>query len=118
MHERSMHMADAQYRALKSFVARKAGMRLAMHARLRDRLTEIIVEEWPVGCPPEHLEEVIRAKVALRVREKYGSVLAMFLISVLVNALVKIVVEWWFARDSHRVLMVGWAQNAENNSDL
>jgi hypothetical protein len=118
MPERSVWMASSQYHSLKSFVARKAGMRLAMHGRLRDRLTEIIVEEWPVGCRPEHLEEVLRAKVSRRVREKYGSVVAMFLISVLVNALVRIVVEWWFAREAHRVLMVGWATNAAKNSDL
>lgn len=111
-------MADSQYPTLKSFVARKAGMRLAMHGRLRDRLTEIIVEEWPIGCRPEHLEEVIRARVSRRVRETYGSVIAMFLISMLVNALVKIVLEWWFAREAHRVLMVGWAQNAQKNPNL
>lgn len=103
-------MAASNYHSLKSFVARRAGMRLAMHGRLRDRLTEIIVEEWPVGCKPEHLEEVLRAKVSLRVREKYGSVL--------VNALVKIVLEWWFAREAHRVLMVGWAQNAAKNPNV
>lgn len=108
----------SSYSPLKSFVARRAGMRLAMHGRLRDRLTEIIVEEWPVGCKPEHLEEVLRAKVSRRVRERYGSVLAMFLISVLVNSLVKIVIEWWFAREAHRVLLIGWAQNAAKNPNV
>jgi hypothetical protein len=42
----------------------------------------------------------------------------MFLISILVNSLVRIVIEWWFAREAHRVLMVGWATNAAKNSDL
>ena len=111
-------MADAQYHSLKSFVARKSDMRLAMHGRLRDRIVDIIVEEWPIECRPEHLEEVVRAKVCRRVRERYGSVVAMFLISMLVNALVRIVIEWWFAREAHRVLMVGWAQNATQNPDL
>jgi hypothetical protein len=111
-------MADAQYHALKSFVARKSDMRLAMHGRLRDRIVDIIVEEWPIGCRPEHLDEVLKAKVSRRVREKYGSVVAMFLISILVNALVRIVIEWWFAREAHRVLMVGWAQNAAQNPDV
>ena len=111
-------MADAQYHSLKSFVARKSDMRLAMHGRFRDRLVDIIVEEWPIGCRPEHLEEVLRAKVCLRVREKYGSVVAMFLISILVNALVRIVIEWWFAREAHRVLLTGWANNAQKNPNL
>jgi hypothetical protein len=118
MRERSVPVADAQYNSLKSFVARKSDMRLAMHGRLRDRLVDIIVEEWPVGCRPEHLEEVIRAKVCLRVREKYGAVVAMFLISILVNALVRIVIEWWFAREAHRVLLTGWAANAQKNPNV
>ena len=111
-------MADAQYHSLKSFVARKSDMRLAMHGRFRDQLVNMIVEEWPIGCRPEHLEEVVRAKVCRRVRERYGSVVAMFLISMLVNALVRIVIEWWFAREAHRVLMVGWAQNAAQNPNV
>ncbi|NBT14411.1 MAG: hypothetical protein EBS56_12665 [Planctomycetia bacterium] len=111
-------MAGEKYHTLKSFIARKADMRLAMHGRLRDLLTDIIVEEWPVGCKPEHLEQVLRAKVCLRVRKSYGSVVGMFLISVMVNALVRIVVEWWFAREAHRVLMVGWSKNAAQNPDV
>jgi len=50
--------------------------------------------------------------MAIRVKKQYGSILAMFIISVLVNAIAKIVVEWWFARDSNRVLMMGWHLNA------
>ena len=111
-------MADAQYQSLKTYITRKSTMRLVMHARLRDRLTEIIVEEWPIGCDREHLEEVVRARVSRRVRERYGSIIAMFLIGVLVNALVRIVIDWWFAREAHRVLMVGWATNAQTNPNV
>lgn len=118
MPERNVPASDAQYRSLKSFVAKKGGYRLAMHGNMRDRLIEMIVEEWPVGCPPERLEEVLRAKMSLRIKKRYGSVLAMFLIGVLVNALVKIIIEWWFAREAHRVLMVGWNQNAQQNPNL
>jgi len=76
---------------------------------MRDRMIEAIVEEWPVGCPPDRVEEVVTARMKIRLREQYGSIVAMFLLSILVNALVKLIVEWWFDRESHRVLMVGWA---------
>lgn len=70
------------------------------------------VEEWPDGCPPDKIAEVLKARMAIRVRKEYGSILAMFIISVLVNAIAKIVVDWWFSRESNRVLMAGWHQDA------
>jgi hypothetical protein len=83
-----------------------------MHPRLRDRIVEIAVEEFPADAEPVHVEEVLQARVRRRVRQTYGSVLATVLIGVLVNIIVKLIVEWWFARVSHRVLMQGWHQNA------
>lgn len=103
---------DGHYRPLKSFVASKGGTRLRLHAPLRDRLVECVVEEWPIGCPPDRIEEVVVARMKVRLREQYGSVIAMFLVSVLVNAIVRLVIEWWFSRESHRVLMQGWASEA------
>ncbi len=104
------------YTPLKTYVAKRGGLRLSSHSRLRDRLIEMAVEEWPVGCDPTRVEEVLKARMAIRVRKQYGSILAMFLIGVLVNAIAKLVVEWWFSRDSHRVLMLGWRQNAAGNA--
>lgn len=100
------------YRPLKTFVAKRGGVRLAFHGGLRDRLVDMIVAEWPENCPNERIEEVVRARVARRVRDEYGSVIAMFLIGVLANAIIKIVIEWWLARNSHRVLMEGWRAQA------
>ena len=114
MHERHMPASDSIYRPLKAFVAKRGGVRLAMHGGLRDRIVETIVEEWPSGCPADRLEEVVKARVSVRLRQRYGSVVAMFLLSMLVNAVVKIIIEWWFARESHRVLMVGWSSAAQN----
>jgi hypothetical protein len=116
MHERHMH--DALYRPLKSYVARRGGVRLSMHGATRDRLIEEIVACWPEDCPADRIEEVVKARMAVRLRKRYGSVVAMFFLSVLVNALVKLIIEWWLERSSHRVLMVGWSQNAEKSSDL
>ncbi len=97
-----------QYRPLKDFVARKGGNRLALHAGIRDRLVDMAVEEFPVDAPPDLKEEVLRARMRRRVRTEYGSVMAMILIGVLVNVITRLVLEWWFDRNSHRVLMQGW----------
>ena len=103
---------DATYRPLKDFVARKGGTRLALHGALRDKLVEWAVEEFPTDCPPDKAEEVLRARLRVRVRKQYGSVMAMILIGVLVNVITRLILEWWFEKRSHRVLMEGWHQNA------
>ena len=43
-------------------------------------------------------------------------VVAMLLLSAFINVIVKLVMEWWFERDSHRVLMRGWAMKAQRNA--
>jgi hypothetical protein len=102
----------SHYAPLREYVSRKGGLRLASHSRLKDRLIDMAVEEWPEACDPEMITDVLKARMAIRVKKQYGSILAMFIISVLVNAIAKIVVEWWFSRDSNRVLMMGWHRNA------
>ena len=116
MHERHMH--DASYRPLKEFVARRGGFRLAMHGGLRDSIVEQIVADWPTGCPIEQVEEVVRARIRLKARKRYGSVLGMIVLSAFINVIVRLVMEWWFERNSHRVLMAGWAKNAQANPDV
>lgn len=106
-------MADSQYGALKTFVSRKGGLRLAMHAPLRDRLVELVVQEWPLGCDPANIPDVVSARVRVRLREQYSSVVAMFLLTVFLQIVVKIIVEWWFSRQANRVLMAGWAKQAQ-----
>jgi hypothetical protein len=103
---------DATYRPLKDFVARKGGNRLALHGSLRDKLVEWAVEEFPVDCSADRAEEVLKARLKVRIRRQYGSVMAMILIGVLVNVITRLVLEWWFERRSHRVLMEGWQRNA------
>lgn len=97
-----------QYRPLKDFVSRKGGARLAMHGGIRDRLVDLAVEEFPFDAPFDRKEEVLRARLRIRVRKEYSSVAAMILIGVLVNVITRLVLEWWFNRSSHRVLMEGW----------
>lgn len=104
------------YRPLKEFVATQGGARLNLHRRLRDRIVEIAVEEWPSGCQDDRVEEVLRARVRRRVKEQYGSIIAAILISVLADLIVKAIVAWWRKRHSHRVLIEGW--RAQANSDI
>lgn len=108
-----MTASDALYRPLKAYCVQKGGSRLRMHGALRDKMIEAIVEEWPVGCPQDRMEEVITARMKVRMREQYGFVIASFLLAILVAALIKLALDWWFARESHRVLMVGWARQAQ-----
>lgn len=111
-------MHDANYRPLKDYVARRGGLRLAMHGGLRDQVVEQIVADWPTDCPIERVEEVVAARIRLKVRKRYGSVLGMIVLSAFINLIVRLVVEWWFSRNSHRVLMAGWSQNAKANTDV
>lgn len=111
-------MPDANYKALKDYVSRAGGMRLAMHGQLRDQLVEMAVEEFPFDAPDERRVEVLAARLRLRARGRYGSVVIMLLVSVLANMIAKLVVEWWKRHHSHKVLMYGWSRNAKANPNL
>lgn len=100
------------YTPLREFVARQGGIRVSMHGALRDQLVDWCIEEFPLDAPPERMQEVLSARVRLRARDKYGSVIAAILISVLAQLIVKIVIEWWKRKHSHQVLMAGWHQQA------
>ena len=89
-----------------------------MNGRIVDQVADAVVAMWPDHCDEEHIEEVMRARASIFIRKKYGSFLAMFLISVIVNQVVRIIVEWWLERDSHRVLMEGWSKRAKETQDL
>jgi peptidoglycan biosynthesis protein MviN/MurJ (putative lipid II flippase) len=52
--------------------------------------------------------------VSVRLRQQYGGVVAMFLLSMIAQVVIKLVIEWWFSRQSHRVLMHGWSSAAQN----
>jgi hypothetical protein len=101
-----------RYAPLKRRLWREGGLRLAMHGRIADQIADAVVAMWPEDCPSERLEEVMQARAAVYLRERYGNWLAMFLISVVANHVVKIIIEWWLERSSHRVLMEGWRAKA------
>lgn len=111
-------MPDARYSTLKQYVSRTGGMRLAMHGAVRDQLVEMAVEEFPFDAPDDKRVEVLAARLRLRAREQYGSVVIVLLVSVLANLIAKLVVEWWRKNHSHKVLMYGWHKNAKANPNL
>jgi len=111
-------MPDADYKALKDYVSRTGGMRLAMHGQLRDQLVEMAVEEFPFDAPDDRRVEVLSARLRIRARERYGSVLIMLLVSVLANLIARLVIEWWKKHHSHKILMYGWSRNAKANRNL
>lgn len=102
------------YRPLRDYVRRRGGLRVAMHGRVADQVLDEIVAGWPIGCPVERMEEVIRARVAVRLKKRYGSIVAMLLLGALVNVLVRLIMDWWLEKRSHRVLMDGWAYAAKS----
>jgi len=93
---------------LLTYVARKGGPRLSMHGGVRDRLVAMAVEEFPLDAAIDRKEEVLRARLRVRIRREYGSAIAAILIGVMVNLITRLVLEWWLDRRAHRVLMEGW----------
>jgi len=106
------------YSALKGVVAQRGGARLAIHGGLRDQIVDMIVLEWPDGCDDDKISEVLRARCGIRLKKKYGSVIAMFLIGVLANFIIAIVIEWWRNRRSNKVLMTGWSVRAKAAANI
>ena len=106
------------YSPLKEFVSRKGGTRLYMHGKLVDSLVDIAVREFPADAPDGRMAEVLAARMRIRAREKYGSIIAMLLVGILINVISKLIVEWWNNRKSHRVLMQGWKASAEKTPDV
>ena len=106
------------YSALKRVVTERGGTRLKIHGGLRDQIVDMIVLEWPEGCDEDKIGAVLRARCGLRIKQKYGSVIAMFLIGVLANFIIQIVIEWWKERRSHKVLMSGWSARAKEAAHI
>jgi hypothetical protein len=104
------------YEPLKRYVSRAGGVRLSTHPSLRDRIVEWAVEEFPVDAPPDKIAEVLTARLRIRVRDQYESIIASILLGVLIQLIVRAVVAWWNRNNTHKVLMRGW--RAEANPDV
>jgi hypothetical protein len=113
-----MQDGKVPYASLKEFVLRKGGTRLYMHGKLAASLVDIAVSEFPTDAPEDKMAEVLAARMRLKAREKYGSIIAMLLVGVLINVISKLIIEWWNKRKAHRVLMQGWKASAEKTPDV
>lgn len=115
MPDRKLPAAE-KYAALKLFVRREGSLRLnafGAQSRFRDQLVEWAVQEWPDETNAERLEQTLRARLAIRTRERYGSVLAAFLIPVIVNVVVHLIVKWWESRKDNRSQLSAWVCDAK-----
>jgi hypothetical protein len=104
------------YSTLKEYVAESCGARGRVHAGLRDRLVTIGVEEFPVdmGCDARGLE-VLQARMRRRVKEEYGSILAILIISVIANLVARAIWQWWIDRRANRAIMMVWQADARKS---
>jgi len=108
------HMPTERYTPLRNFVKRHGGIRVAAHGPLRDQLIDWAVEEFPLDAPDDQKEEVLAARLRVRGREKYGSIILSILLGVMVQLICHYIVEWWKKHHSHQVLMEGWQYAAKN----
>lgn len=111
-----MSATTEKYAALKLFVRREGALRLnafGPQSKFRDQVIDWAIAEWPDEVDPARLEEVLRARLAIRTREKYGSVLAAFLIPVLVNVIAHLIVKWWESRKDNRAKLAVWVASAK-----
>lgn len=105
-------MAAEKYKPLKEFVATSSGARLAPHSGVRDRLVEMAVEEYPLDAPDDKALDVLKARMRIRIKQEYGSIIAMILISVVANLVARAIWEWIKKRRSHRELISCWQEQA------
>lgn len=108
-------MAD-RYGRLRDWVSTRGGWRMRVHPQGRDQLIAWAVEEWPADCPPERLEEVLHARLSRRCRDRYGSVVASLLISLVLPVVIRLIVDWWLSRRENKALMEWW--HASANPDV
>jgi hypothetical protein len=109
---------NVPYAPLKRHVCREGGIRLAMHGPLRDQLVDWAVEEFPLDAPDERLAEVLSARLRIRAREKYGSIVLAILLGVAIQLVVNAIVRWLEGRKTNRDLLVAWATHAKAPEDV
>lgn len=103
---------DVSYRPLTDYIIARGGILVRAHPGFRDRLIDLAIEEFPVGASPVEAADLLRARLCARIRREHGSVVATLLIGLLVNLIVRLVIEWWLSSRSHRILMEGWQAHA------
>lgn len=107
-----MQDGNMRYAPLKNYVCREGGIRLSINGGLRDRLVEWAVEEFPDDAPQGKAAEVLAARLRIRARKEYGSVVLAIFIGVMIRLIANLIVEWFFMSRSNRGAMVVWMESA------
>lgn len=88
---------------LSEHVYDHGGMTVSTAGRLRaNKMTKMVIEEWPVGCPPDAIAAALRERVNARIRREYGSVVMILLMQMLASVVIRLIIEWWFSDMRHR----------------
>ena len=83
---------------LEDYVFEHGGVTVSTAGRGRaNKMTKLVIEEWPVGCPPDAIAAALRERVNARIRREYGSVVMIFLMQMLASVVIKLIIEWWFS---------------------
>jgi hypothetical protein len=103
--EAALNMRNERYGALK----RRARLQWwKIPASTRDHLIDLGVELFPTDYHSGLVESTLRMRLEHRIRQEYGSLLAMFLIQLAVSAIVKLIISWWWVSDENRRAMEAW----------
>ncbi len=99
--------------ALTEFCEAKSVRWRLFPGRIRNRMLEGIVADWPERVnETTRIEEILRQRGRERIKAEYGSVLLLIL-APLLTELIKLAIKWWLERRTNQVLMRVW--NAEAN---
>lgn len=96
--------------ALIDFVAAK----VSPVGGVRDDIVSTLVEQWPMIT--DSVAPDARRIVRRHLKKQYGSVIAIFLLSLLGNLIIKLVLEWWFRDSANRTMMREWSHAAKNKT--
>ena len=104
-----------RYQELREYIVKHGDIRVSTHRGLRDKIINWIVEDWPVGSREDELAGILMQSMAIRLREKYNSVILTFLLYVVVSQLVKLAIDWFLERLENRQLMMQYHAQASGN---
>ena len=84
-----------------------------------DALVAAVVAEWPVHALLASRPGDERGTMALerlerrvRARPEYGNPLLIIALGAVLSTVIRLVLEWWLKRGSHRLLMAAWRDQA------
>lgn len=104
-----------KYAELHEYIIVNGDIRLSVNRPLRDKIINMVVEEWPVGCREDELAQVLMDRIAGRLAGQYASVILTFILYILVSQVVQLAIEWFLERLANRELMMQYHAQASGN---